>query len=137
MHRIVAAFGPNRLVSDLDASDFEAFRRSMAKHWGPVTLGNEITRVRVVFRYATENNLVPAVRYGAEFKRPSRKLLRQERHAKGPRMFEAAELRALLAKATAPMRAMILLGINCGFGNSDIANLPLKAIAGLGGIPPP
>lgn len=26
------------------------------------------------------------------------------------------------------MKAMCLLGLNCGFGNSDIANLPKKAI---------
>ena len=26
------------------------------------------------------------------------------------------------------MKAMILLGINCGLGNSDIANLPIKAV---------
>src|SRR5262249_44712270 len=31
-------------------------------------------------------------------------------------------------KATRPMRAMILLGINCGFGNADCGTLPLSAL---------
>lgn len=53
--RIIGAFGSSRVVSDLDAADFERFRASMAKSWSPVTLANEIQRVRVVFRYATEN----------------------------------------------------------------------------------
>jgi hypothetical protein len=57
--RIVDAFGPNRLVADLDAGDFERFRARMANGWSPVTLANEIQRIRVVFRYATENQLVP------------------------------------------------------------------------------
>jgi integrase len=43
-------------------------------------------------------------------------------------MFEADELRRLLGAAGAPMRAMILLGINCGFGNADCGRLPLAAL---------
>ncbi|MGA2062952.1 MAG: tyrosine-type recombinase/integrase [Thermoguttaceae bacterium] len=127
--RIVKAFGVNRLVSDLDAGDFEKFRASMAKGWSPVTLANEVQRVRVVFRYAEQNQLVPTpIHYGSEFRRPSKKILRKARQAKGLRMFEAAELRAILDKARMPIKAMILLGINCGFGNSDIANLSLKVL---------
>jgi integrase len=127
--RIVAAFGSKRSVADLDASDFERFRASMAKGWSPVTLSNEIQRVRVVFRYATENQLIPnAMPYGSSFKKPSRKVIRQARAAKGPRMFEAAELRRLIDATNQPLKAMILLAINCGYGNHDITNLPIKAL---------
>ena len=126
---IVKSFGPTRLVSDLDAGDFERFRRSMARRWGPVTLANEVRRVRTVFRYGEQNQLIAVpVRFGTEFKQPARKVLRLERAKKGPRMFEAAELRTILDKAAMPLKAMILLGINCGLGNSDIANLPIKAL---------
>jgi integrase len=127
--KIVEAFGPRRLVADLDASDFEALRRSLAKGKSPTTLSNEIQRIRVVFRYAEQNQLIPnAIRYGAEFKKPARKVLRLERGKRGPRIFEAAELRTILDKATMPLKAMILLGINCGLGNTDIATLPVKAV---------
>lgn len=126
---IVKAFGRTRLVSDLDASDFERLRRSMTRRWGPVTVANEVRRIRTVFKYAQDNQLVALpIRFGTEFKPPSRKVLRLERAKKGPRMFDAAELRAILDKAAMPLRAMILLGINCGLGNSDIANLPTKAV---------
>ena len=43
-------------------------------------------------------------------------------------MFEAAELRSLLDSAEQPLKAMILLAINCGFGQSDLANLPQAAL---------
>jgi integrase len=127
---IVAAFGRTRLVADLDAADFESLRRSMTrKKWGPVTISNEIRRIKTVFRYAEQNQLIPrAVLYGSEFKAPSKKTLRLDRAKKGPRMFDAAELAAILDKATMPLKAMILLGINCGIGNSDIANMPTKAV---------
>jgi integrase len=127
--RIIGAFGSRRLVADLDASDFERFRARMAKGWSPVTLGNEIQRVRVVFRYATENTLVPnAIPYGSSFKKPSRTMIRQARAAKPLRMFEAADLRRLIDAAEQPLSAMILLAINCGYGNHDITNLPIKAL---------
>jgi integrase len=43
-------------------------------------------------------------------------------------MFEAAELRQILDTAKMPMRAMILLGVNCGFGNHDVGGLPSAAL---------
>src|SRR5262245_52639091 len=68
------------------------------------------------------------MRFGPQFKRPSKKTLRLHRAKQGPKLFTADEIKAMLAVATVPMRAMILLGINCGFGNSDCANLPLSAL---------
>jgi integrase len=43
-------------------------------------------------------------------------------------MLEAAEILALRDAANLQLRAMILLGANCGFGNADVANLPLRAL---------
>ena len=69
-----------------------------------------------------------AVHFGDEFNPPSKKVMRLNRAAKGPRMFEADELRRMLEAASQPITAMLLLGINCALGNADIANLPLSAI---------
>jgi integrase len=86
-------------------------------------------RIKSVFKFAADNRLIPApVVYGQGFKRPSQKTLRKARNARGPRMFEAAELRKMLDAATQPLQAMILLGINCGFGNNDCGSLPLSAL---------
>jgi integrase len=127
--RIVQAFGKKRLVEDLRPDDFEQLRAKLARTWGPVTLTNTIQRIRSVFKFAAENQLISRpVCYGQGFKRPSQKALRKARNAKGPRMFEAKELRAMLAKAEQPLKAMIFLGINCGYGNSDVGNLPRSAL---------
>lgn len=127
--RLEAAFGLTRLVEDLAADDFERLRASLAKTWGPVALGNEIQRVRVVFKYAYDSGLIEhPMRFGPGFKRPSKRVLRKARNDKGPRMFEAAEVRAVLDKALPQLKAMILLGVNCGFGNADCGNLPLAAL---------
>jgi integrase len=101
----------------------------MAKGWGPVTLGNEIRRIRTVFKFAEDNLLIAGpVHYGTEFKAPSKKMIRLDRAKHGPRMFDAKTITTILSGSATPMRAMILLGVNCGLGNSDIANLPIRAI---------
>jgi integrase len=92
-------------------------------------VGNTINKARVVFNYAYKNGLIHRpMQYGEGFKRPSRKVLRLARAEKGSCMFEAAELRRVLKAATQPMKAMILLGINCAQGNADVGQLPMKAI---------
>lgn len=127
--RVVDAFGRNRLVDDLAADDFEKLRTTVSKSFGPIALGNEIQRVRSIFKYAHEADLIDRpMKFGPGFKKPSRKTLRQARHANGERMFEAEELRKTLDAASSPMKAMVLLGINCGFGQSDIGSLPINAI---------
>ncbi len=126
---VLKAFGKNRPVAGLRPPDFERLRATMAKTWGPVRLGNEINRVRIIFSYGYKSGLLerPMI-FGEGFKRPSKKTLRKHRAAQGLRMFEAAEIRQMLAVATQPLRTMILLGINCGFGNSDVGTLPLSAL---------
>jgi integrase len=130
--KVLKVFGKTRLLENLRPADFERLRTSFAKNRGPVTLGSDITRARVLFNYA-ENLIDRPVRYGDGFDRPTTLVLRKARLAKGPRMFSAVELRKIIRKAPLPMKAMIYLGINCGFGNNDCAKLTFSAIDWKGG----
>ena len=127
--RIVDNFGRQRSVVDLGPEDFAKLRSALASKMGPTALFNEIGRIRVVFKFGVDEGLIDrALRYGQGFARPSRKTLRKVRAARGPRMFEADELRKLIDGAAQPLKAMILLGANCGFGQTDVANLPRAAV---------
>jgi integrase len=127
--RLVSTFGKTRLVDDLAADDFEALRDAMTKQWGPVRLGNEIQKVRTVFKYAYEAGLVEKpICYGPQFKKPSASVLRRHRAKNGERMLETNELRKLIDAAPVQLKAMLLLGVNAGFGNHDIATLPLSSL---------
>jgi integrase len=126
---IVSHFGKGRLVADIDPDDFAGLRGKMAKKRGPVTLGNVIQRIRVAFKFAWDNGLIDRpVRYGQAFKRPSRKVVRVDRAKRGPKLLTADEIRRLLAGAGRQLKAMILLGVNGGFGNADCGHLPLSAV---------
>src|SRR5262249_46315915 len=125
--KMLKLLGRNRLVADLRPDDWEKVKAAMAKTMGLVSLGNTINKMRIVCNYAWDNDLIAKkLNHGQGFKRPKRKAIRKVRQAQGERMFEAHEINAMLAAAKQPLKAMILLGVNCGFGNSDCGNLPLK-----------
>jgi integrase len=130
---LVQQLGKNRLVADLGPDDFAKLRDTMARRWGPTAVGVVMQRIRSVFKHAFDNRLLDRpVLYGASFKRPAKKVLRLRRAERGPQLFSPQEIHRLLTAAPAHLRAMVLLGINCGFGNADCGRLPLAA-ADLGG----
>jgi integrase len=126
---VIGSIGKQRLVADLDADDFAGLRNKMAKKWGPHRVGKVIQCVRCLFKYALDAGLIDRpVRFGPGFQRPSKKVLRLHKARQGTRLFSADEVRKLLGTAGPQLKAMILLGINCGFGNSDCGNLPLATL---------
>ena len=130
---LVSTFGRERAVADLVPDDFRKLRNVLAKTRKAVALGNEIMRVRAVFKFALVNGLVekPIV-FGSMFTKPKQEVVDRQRNEHrmehGYRMFEAVEIRAILAECSQPLRAMILLAANCGFGQTDLSSLPLRAV---------
>jgi integrase len=126
---VIIHMGKGRLVSDLHPDDFVSLRTKMAVRWGLLRLGKLVQFTRSLFKYALDAGLIDRpVRFGPSFKGPSQKAMRLHRVKGGPKLFTAAEVRRLGEAAGQPLKAMILLGINAGFGNSDCANLPRSAV---------
>ena len=99
----------------------------MAKQWGPVAMANEIQMMRSLFRYGHEAELLEKpIRFGPGFKKPSAKTHTASQVRSGPRMFTPEQIKALLEVATPNMRAMILMAINGGLGNTDLGTLPTQ-----------
>src|SRR6516162_8974449 len=116
---LASHFGKGRAVADVGPDDFAALRAKMSQKWGPVRVGNAIQRVRSVFKHAYDAGLIDRpVRFGPGFKRPSKKTLRIHRARQGAKLFSAEEVRRLIDDAGQPLKAMLLLGINAGFGNA-------------------
>lgn len=142
-------FPADQEVEKLTADDFERFRAHLVKpakrkvgmsktakpkSRGLVSLENEIRNTKIIFNFAFDQELIDKpLRLKAWLTSPSERAIRAESNAKPLRMLEAADIRRALAAAGPHMRAMILLGINCGFGNIDVATLPKSGLDLAGG----
>lgn len=116
-------FGDDRQVAGLKPEDWGKLRDRLGKGVGKVTL--QIRMQRAMSPFLAAKVLVDT---GDKFKSPTTRVLRLERAAKGRKDLEADEIADLISKATQPLQAMILLGINCGFGNDDCGTLPFGAL---------
>lgn len=131
--RIQRVFGKHKPADQLKPVDFAKLRRDISKTRGLVALGNEIQRTRSVFKYARDAELIEkAINFGPNFDKPDKRTLRihrqKQQRANGKKMFSAAEIHTTLDAAEQPLKAMIYLAINCGFGNSDCGQLTMRDI---------
>lgn len=137
--QVLSVFGKNAVVESLTPDDFAKLRSKLAKGrtGKPVslkTLENSIARTRVLFNYAAKNGLIQknmAMFWGTEFDKPSKKA-KARAAAKDPivRMFTPDEVKKLMEHASPQIKAMILLAVNCGLGNTDIGQLERHHIKG-------
>lgn len=127
--RFVQHFGKGRALDSIDAPDFRKFRASWPKTWGASSINNEIARVKACLNFGFESGVVDKpFRTGPNFKRVSKKKQRLERAKKPKKLFSAEEIHKLIEVADVQMKAMILLGINAGYGNADCGRLTISSI---------
>jgi len=133
--RLLRVLGREWLVEHLTPTDFLKLRRDMTKTLKSLTsVKADIRKMKVFFNFAYKEGYIEGpVKTGEAFKSPSTAALRREREQKPKRMFQAEQIRAMLAAAKPQMKAMILLGINCAFGNTDCALLPKNRLDLKGG----
>lgn len=125
---IAEFFGRSRLVGSLKPRDFTAMRADIAKRRNPIGVGNEVTRVKQFFKWAAESEIINPISFGPEFKRPQQNVIRRHKQQNTREIFTAGELRKIIKAADVHMRAMVLLALNAGMNNGDIADFRLKSI---------
>lgn len=131
---LMAVWGKNTPVAQgdkllLKPRYFSDLMAVLEERFGPVRQVNEITRVKTLFKWAEENEEIPhGPKYGSEFKKPSRVVLRNLRNENGEKLWPVEDLRTAIDKANVPLKAWLLLGANCAFYAKDCADLPSKAV---------
>ena len=131
--KMVVLLGRSRSISGLQQSDFTNVVKELSRQGlSPITSYNVIRSIKAVFTFAKKEGWIADVpAYGHRFVKPSEKEIAEyrEENQQAERYFTAVDIRRLLQSATSSqMRAMILLGINCGFGPKDCAELELSHI---------
>jgi len=125
--RLEDVLGQAKPVDVLTPNDFRILRAELARKRNPNSLANELRRIRVVFNWGVAADVIDAPKYGPDFNPPSKRAIRQHRQQSAPRLFTPQRARALAKYAEINLRAMVMLGLNCGWGNHDVATAPMRA----------
>jgi integrase len=146
MKTLMDYFGKFRRVDSLTPNDFRLLRVSLSKRLGPTAIHNEINRTRSILKFGVEHRLIAAPFYGQEFSGPPQKKKQGARNAGEKLIFNRGEVLAILRAldglpvevegkpkpvtlpADPAMKAMVLLALQAGLGNTDLSSLPESAI---------
>ena len=116
-------------VSEIKPEHFAEYKADVASRRNLVSVGNEVTRIKTIFKTLFEDGVIDAIpNFGKHFKRPKKADVRAYKHSKGRKDLSRDECLLLLAELGVHERAMALLGLNAGFGNSDLAILPIDDV---------
>ena len=109
--------GPSRPVCEISTLELQRYRSKLiGEARSAARINNHISAFKAMLHWALNNQVIE--------KGPNlnaiKKLPRVMKHRE---TFTAEEIEKLVAHATANMRAMIWLGLNCGFGCTDCSEL--------------
>ena len=131
--RLMEVLGAKRVISSLKPADFEKVLRMQAL--GPTRRSNFVVWAKQIFRWAGDSEVIEALpRFGKNFKGGSAKQRRQLRNRVGKNLYDRQQILRMIDAASPQLRAMILLGINAGFGNTDCAKLTRSCLDLDGGM---
>jgi len=127
--RLLEFWGRDRRIETLLPEDFTQYKVELSKTCNLVSVGNEVTRVKTLLNWLERSKHTSAIEVGPDFRKPPEKAVRRHRRQVGKKLYTAHEVQRLIGESGVTLRAMIHLGINCGFGNSDCESLPLAVVA--------
>lgn len=121
-----AYFGKHRSLDGLALDDFTGLRKALAKGKTKATLSPAsqkkwLTIARMIF-------IEQPAAFKKALKSPPQRTLRAARRAKGEQLYTSEQIRKMVEAAEPELKAMILLGINCGFGPKDCFTLPAREV---------
>lgn len=112
----------NRSVSDISTIDIQNYRKRLIKAGRSAnTINNRIATIKAMYHWAVDNEIIDHC--------PRLKAVRKITSKKEERpIFTEHQIHDLLEVANSQMKAMIWLGLNCGFGCTDCAEIEWKDV---------
>jgi integrase len=115
----------------LRPADFSAFRLGLSETYSPSRITKIVAVTRMALRWAWESEHIEKMpRFGPDFKGASKKQQRLQKAQSGKKLASREDLHKLINGADPQWKAIILLCINGGLGNSDIARIRLSDLQG-------
>ncbi len=122
---IVTQAGRETPVSAMTPGRFTDLHRLIEDRHGqsPAVMRRVVTIARMPWRWGYKSGLAKEVQTGPRFKPLGKSAERARRFERGRQTFTAGEIKTMLDDARPFMRAAILLGINGGYTQAEVADL--------------
>ena len=117
LNKFMSFLGQSRKIDEISTLDLQSYRRKLQKAYSTAHRMNlHISIMKAMFHWAKKNDVLDSV--------PNIDAVSRGRIVHKVRQtFSPQDIRQLLDAADIKMQAMIWLGINCGFGCTDCAEL--------------
>ena len=121
LNMLMSFLGQRRSIKDISTLDLQNYKRKLQKHYNKSShrLNLHISNLKTLFHWAKKNDVLKQIPNIDAISRS--KLINRQR-----RIFTHEEINKLLVVADTQMKAMIWLGLNCGFGCTDCSDLQWK-----------
>ncbi|MHC5083109.1 MAG: tyrosine-type recombinase/integrase [Planctomycetota bacterium] len=121
LNKLMAFLGQGRRIKDISTLDLQEYKRKLQKQYNSSghRLNLHISNLKTLFHWATKNDILKNIPNIDAVSRS--KIINKQRM-----VFTHDEISKLLAIADTQMKAMIWLGLNCGFGCTDCSELQWK-----------
>jgi len=116
LKKLARFLGSNLCVSEITALDLQNYKRNLNKSYSQNRINLNLAIMKAMFHWAKKNDVLNAIPNIDAVSKV--KLIRKEKQT-----FTIEQIKKLIENADLQMRAMILLGLNCGFGCTDCAEL--------------
>jgi len=117
LNKLMAFLGQNIAINNISTLDLQNYKRRIQKsHVSVCRLNLHISILKALFHWARKNDVLANIPNIDAVSRG--KIIHQERFT-----FNSEHITRLLSVADVKMRAMIWLGLNCGFGCTDCSEL--------------
>jgi integrase len=120
LNKLASFLGQSRTIKSISTLDLQRYKRKLQGDYGSVyRLNLHISIMKAMFHWARRNDILENIPNIDAISRG--KTVYQERFT-----FNSDHINKLVSAADVKMRAMIWLGLNCGFGCTDCAQLKWK-----------
>jgi integrase len=117
LNKLMTFLGPGRRIKSIQTLDLQNYKRRLQKSYGSVCrLNLHISIMKAMFHWARKNDILENIPNIDAISRGN--IVHKERFT-----FNSEQINKLLSVADVKMRAMIWLGLNCGFGCTDCSEL--------------
>jgi len=120
VRKLTSFLGRGRKIESISTLDLQNYKRKLQGAYGSVhRLNLHISLMKAMFHWARRNDILETIPNIDAISKG--KVVNQEKYT-----FNSQQIKKLLSAADMKMRAMIWLGLNCGFGCTDCGKLQWK-----------